>query len=159
MGGSLVRHWDSAVALAMGALGAAILIWLAFSPPLITVRWQTASETDTIAFNLLRTSGDAPAVVIVNATPIPARGSPTQGAAYTYHDRSVQRGQRYTYHLQELTAQGETITYPWQVTAQARSPRWQWITAAALLFGGGGWALRLSTLRGRTPTAIAPPHP
>lgn len=144
--------WRALTFLAVCLITVAALLWLFLSPPSIVVRWQTETEVDTVAFNLLRAADESEAFVAVNAQPIPAQGSATTGADYAHTDRTVQRGVFYTYRLQEITAQGDQITYPLQ--ASARSQRsWPQVVGALLFLSvlWGVWLLACGGRRGRQP--------
>lgn len=122
-----------------------LLAWGFLLPPSIVIRWQTETEVDTVAFNLLRAEVGNDDFQLVNPRPIPARGEPVQGAVYAYTDTAVQAGHTYTYRLQEITAQGELTTYPWQTTAQAQRSRGEQsaaLLALLILWGGWLWAYR-----------------
>jgi hypothetical protein len=73
----------------------------------ILVRWETATELSTAAFELFRTEATTPPPW--GGTPIhvePARGDGVTGAVYTYRDTAVISGDTYYYWLQERTQGG-----------------------------------------------------
>ncbi|MCX6031146.1 MAG: hypothetical protein NT169_17840 [Chloroflexi bacterium] len=73
----------------------------------ILVRWETATELSTLAFELFRTEAEIP--MPWDETPIrvePARGDGITGAVYTYRDTAVIRDGAYYYWLQERTQGG-----------------------------------------------------
>jgi hypothetical protein len=81
----------------------------------VQLNWQTGSELSAAAFRLWRregTQGDyAP-----NQSLIPARGSPSRGAKYSYKDTAVVRGHTYSYKLEDLARDG-TGTFHGPVSA------------------------------------------
>jgi hypothetical protein len=78
----------------------------------VTVSWETGSEIGTAGFHLLRApSADRSAAVRVTPELILARGSTTQGAAYSWRDATAAPGVRYSYWLEELETSGATNVY------------------------------------------------
>ncbi|HEX6291299.1 MAG TPA: SdrD B-like domain-containing protein [Herpetosiphonaceae bacterium] len=75
----------------------------------VILQWTTSSELNTWAFHVYRSTGtDRPQAEQVTKAAIPARGSRTSGATYTWTDTSAEAGQRYRYWLQELEVGGGT---------------------------------------------------
>jgi hypothetical protein len=75
----------------------------------VEVSWETASEVDTLGFNLYRaTKVDGPRV-LVNEDLIASQVPPgsTFGAAYTYKDAPAKPGVLY-YWLEVMNVQGQT---------------------------------------------------
>jgi len=76
--------------------------------PYILIEWSTASEVDTLGFNLIRAelnSNDASTQV--NQGLIFSQGSPISGYDYSIKDTSVQIGKEYNYSLQEVNYSNE----------------------------------------------------
>ncbi|NOZ73415.1 MAG: hypothetical protein GXP38_16185 [Chloroflexi bacterium] len=118
------------------------LVWLFFLTPAIVIRWQTETEADTVAFNILRAEVGSNDFQPINSQPIPAHGSIIQGATYAFTDKSVHRGRTYIYRLQEITVYGEQITYDNDTEAHAqRSPAEIIAAATFLLLVWGRWLL------------------
>jgi hypothetical protein len=46
--------------------------------------------------------------VKINSSLIPAEGSPTEGASYTYVDKNVQNRQMYLYKLEDIDLSGKS---------------------------------------------------
>jgi N-acetylneuraminic acid mutarotase len=71
----------------------------------VQLNWQTGAELDTAAFRLWRRDGDqgdyAP-----NSSLIPAKGSSSRGAKYSYKDTQVVKGQTYYYQLEDIARTG-----------------------------------------------------
>ena len=114
----------------------------------VTVQWETATEVNTVGFNLYRANSKAGPYVKVNTTLIPASGSQLTGSSYKYEDTGVQPGQVYYYQLEDIESSGKaTRQEPIAVTvASALEP----ITAAiilvavaVLMLGGGFVWLRM----------------
>ncbi len=76
----------------------------------IVLEWQTASETDTAGFNVFRKAAVETEFEKLNSVLIPAAGSPTEGAAYSFTD--VPPGMRnWQYQLEEVEITGRTKRY------------------------------------------------
>lgn len=92
------------------------VLWLVFSVivvawelgrrPAITVRWATATEVDTLGFNLYRATQPEGPFRQINQHLIPGSVDPLAGAEYEFVDSDVQRGQHYYYQLQEVEIDG-----------------------------------------------------
>jgi hypothetical protein len=68
----------------------------------VTVNWETGSERDSAGFHLFRaSSANRSEAVRITTTLIPARGSASQGARYTWPDTTATDGDSYHYWLQE----------------------------------------------------------
>ena len=95
------------------------------APGRVTVRWETASEADTLGFNLYRAAAAGGEWTKLNAALIPSQapGSPF-GASYRYDDASAARGTAYRYRLAAVgLAGGET---PLE-SVQVNTPYWLWL--------------------------------
>jgi hypothetical protein len=77
----------------------------------VTLLWETAAEIDTAGFNVLRSESEEGEFGKINAELIPAKGGPTQGAAYSYVDNGVQTGVTYWYKLQDVDTTGESYIH------------------------------------------------
>jgi hypothetical protein len=78
--------------------------------PSVRIAWTTASEVDTLGFNLVRDDlSDAVDEQQVNPQLILARGSPISGTSYHFIDHDVQQGKSYIYHLQEINNNHEIV--------------------------------------------------
>lgn len=86
----------------------------------IVLTWKTASETDNAGFHLWRLvrGEDSSDYVRITDNLIPAKGSPTKGAKYTYHDNDVTEGSTYDYKLEDIDTEGVS-TYHGPVSATA----------------------------------------
>jgi hypothetical protein len=82
----------------------------------VTVRWRTASEVDTLGFNVYRRTSSGP-LRKVNRALIAAKGGPA-GASYRFVDRSTRAGVVYTYRLQLVDVDG---TRSWYGSARVRA--------------------------------------
>ncbi len=75
------------------------------------LRWRTASEIDTLGFNVYRGSHK------VNRSLIAARGRGNAGASYRFADRTARAGASYRYRLQVVDLDGSRH---WAATAVSR---------------------------------------
>jgi len=94
------------------------------APGRVTVRWETASEADTLGFNLYRAAaGDDWTRLNAAMIPSQAPGSPF-GASYRYDDAAAARGTAYHYRLAAVGMDGgETVLDAVQVS----TPYWTWL--------------------------------
>lgn len=154
-----LRRLDRLFSLALLGLSATLLL-STLRPPKVELNWASGSEQGVAAFNLYRqalaepwgtpqvavgtgqpgsTAGDADAERLVNPSPIPARGSASQGARYSYRDRDVWWGEHYRYRIEELDLQGRGHFLEESITVAVRDQRpWQWGLGLLTLV----WALR-----------------
>ncbi|MDH7487841.1 MAG: hypothetical protein QHJ81_16400 [Anaerolineae bacterium] len=72
----------------------------------VLLEWETASEMDVAGFNIWRSASPDGMYVKLNSALIPARGSPTRGARYTYTDADIVPGTVYWYRLEEVDIYG-----------------------------------------------------
>jgi hypothetical protein len=72
----------------------------------VILNWTTASEIDTAGFNIYRSESKAGTYKKINSALIPARGSATQGATYTYTDSNIKLLKTYYYKLEEIETTG-----------------------------------------------------
>jgi hypothetical protein len=78
----------------------------------VRVSWETGSERDSAGFHLFRaSSANRNEATRLTATLIPARGSASQGARYTWLDTSATTGTVYHYWLQEYEMSGGRNEY------------------------------------------------
>lgn len=93
--------------------------WQAWQSPQVVVEWSTATELDTIGYNLYRSETADGEYLQVNPQLIPASTDPLTGGEYEYLDLAVQAGRRYYYLLEDLDAAGNTTRHgPIEVEAR-----------------------------------------
>jgi hypothetical protein len=86
----------------------------------VILTWTTESETDNAGFNLYRATSPDGNYKLINSSQIPAKGSPFQGASYTYTDTGVKNGKMYYYKLEDIDLHGtKTMHGP-----ESATPRW-----------------------------------
>jgi hypothetical protein len=86
----------------------------------VILRWITASEIDNAGFNLYRSESKDGEYVKINASLIPAQGSPTQGATYQFIDENVRNRTTYYYKLEDIDLNGTSIMHG-PVSAEPRA--------------------------------------
>jgi len=72
----------------------------------VILSWSTESEIDNAGFNIYRSDSENGAYTIINDSPIAAKGSATQGAAYEFIDHNVKNGKKYYYKLEDVDVNG-----------------------------------------------------
>jgi hypothetical protein len=119
-------------------------VLLVYDPGGIIITWSTASEVDTMGFNLYRAEGSAEGTFeLVNTEPIPATGDPLTGAEYQLEDRDVEPGHLYFYLIEEIEWNGTRQRYPELVQTRAGLSRfWLVVEGAVLLLLGCGLVYR-----------------
>jgi hypothetical protein len=124
----------------LGLIAAGMLLALSDSGG-ITISWETASEVDTMGFNLLRAEGSARGPFQqINAQAIPAKGDPLTGSEYEMEDKDVRPGRLYFYQIEEIEWSGARAPYPEIVQARAGLPR-IWLVAEGVLLMVVGFVL------------------
>ncbi len=90
-------------------LASLIAIWFAWQDwqnATVTIEWSTASELDTVGFNLYRSETPVGAFKKINPQVVPSAGDALTGSDYRYEDHEVRPGQTYFYKLEDVTANG-----------------------------------------------------
>jgi hypothetical protein len=77
----------------------------------VMLKWSTASETETIGFNLYRSQSNNGNYTKINSSLIPAKGSPTQGGTYEFIDANVQNRKTYYYKLEDIDLNGNSTMH------------------------------------------------
>ena len=89
-----------------------VSFYAVFGDGQVTLKWETATETDNYAFNIYRAESETGDYTIINDSQIPAEGSAIQGASYEFPDNAVQNGKTYYYKLEDIGSQGSTFHGP-----------------------------------------------
>ena len=85
----------------------------------VILKWATETELDNAGFNLYRSEAENGQYDKINASLIPAQGSPIQGASYEFTDTDVQNRKTYYYKLEDIELNG-TSTMHGPVSAKPR---------------------------------------
>jgi hypothetical protein len=97
-------------------IGHAIITWNRAD---VIVEWETASELDTVGFNVMRSESPAGPFIQVNTDLIPAASDTLTGSQYKYKDTDTQPGITYFYMLEEIELTGQSNQHgPISVKAQ-----------------------------------------
>ncbi|MCP4716126.1 MAG: hypothetical protein GY868_13500 [Deltaproteobacteria bacterium] len=72
----------------------------------VVVTWSTAAEIDNAGFNVYRSEAEDGAYEKINVALIPAKGSSTAGAQYTFVDKKVKKKRTYYYKLEDVDLNG-----------------------------------------------------
>jgi len=115
----------------LGGLALAVYGVILYRSPRILIEWQTATEIDTIGFNLYRADQVEGSYQKLNDSIIPATNDPLRGGSYQYVDANVMPSRTYYYQLEDVDTQGKTTRHE-PISVQA-SPQ-----GLFELFGGVG---------------------
>jgi hypothetical protein len=115
--------------------GLVFYTWKEYDDARVVVEWSTASEFDTVGFNIYRSDTPTDPGILVNAVLIPASEDAQTGGDYSYTDKDIVPGQVYYYYLEDVNANGMTNRHgPVEVKAQANGKIvWMLIIAMALV--------------------------
>ncbi len=110
------------ISIAILCLGIALLIWglIEAKNAVILIEWSTASELDTVGFNLYRSDNSEGPFEMINASLVPSSSDPLTGGEYKYEDTSVTAGKTYYYRLEDVETNGATSQHgPIEVKAES----------------------------------------
>lgn len=94
--------------------------WKDSQRAVVAIDWSTASEIDTVGFNIYRSEQSNQGFVRINAEIIPASREPLTGGEYSFVDPNVEPGKEYYYLLEDVAMDGQVSRNgPIEVTAQA----------------------------------------
>ena len=121
-------------------LATSLLFYQFSSPTKIEVKWDTATEVETIGFYLHRSQHPDGELFLLNEGDgiIPGQGDPVSGATYTYVDENVLPGETYCYTLEEVEFDLSTNLYTDDVSCYSVSRVTWWaivLTAISFLAG------------------------
>jgi hypothetical protein len=113
--------------------------WKEYRVARVVVDWSTASELDTVGFNIYRSDDPTDPGILVNVDLIPASEDAQTGGDYSYTDKDIVPGRVYYYYLEDVNTHGVTNRHgPVEVKAQAHG-NIVWILlitlAVVVLFG------------------------
>lgn len=105
----------------------------------VVVEWSTASELDTLGFNLYRSDTSDGSYTKINTALIPGSTDPLTGGSYSYVDDQVQPGITYYYELEDVGASGGSNRFgPIEVIARGGGKIELVLTAALWVIGIAG---------------------
>jgi hypothetical protein len=119
--------------------GLVFYAWKEYRDARVVVEWSTASELDTVGFNIYRSDTPTDPGILVNVDLIPASEDAQTGGDYSYTDEDIVPGRVYYYYLEDVNAHGATNRHgPVKVIAQVNG-NIVWILiitlAVVVLFG------------------------
>lgn len=74
----------------------------------IVINWSTASESNTLGFNVLRSTTESGKYAAINGSLIAALGEGSSGADYSYADKDITEYRTYWYKIEEIAGDGST---------------------------------------------------
>jgi len=77
----------------------------------IILAWSTEAEIDNAGFNLYCSESEGGAYSKINGSLIPARGTPTQGASYSFTDAGAKNRRTYYYKLEDIDIYGKSTMH------------------------------------------------
>ncbi|MFC1591621.1 hypothetical protein ACFL43_03755 [Thermodesulfobacteriota bacterium] len=77
----------------------------------VEILWSTAAEIDNAGFNIYRSDCEGCESEQINDELIPAEGSPTQGAEYSFVDDNVKNRTEYSYKLEDVDLDGQAAEH------------------------------------------------
>ena len=135
--------WILVAVLALAGIGVALHGALTLDQSAVTVEWSTASELDTVGFNLLRGESPDGPFEQVNEALIPSTGDTLTGGSYRYEDSTVIAGKTYYYMLEEIESNGNSNRHG-PITVQAsNAAKWELLIGGLLVIGAGAYAFIL----------------
>ncbi|MCX8062355.1 MAG: hypothetical protein N3D16_07225 [Anaerolineales bacterium] len=105
-----------------------------YRTPQVVIEWQTATEIDTVGFNLYRAEDPQGPFLKINDALIPSSNEPLKGGSYRFVDANVVPNRVYFYQLEDLDLQGKSTKHE-PISVQA-APQGQ-----IEMVAGGGIAL------------------
>ena len=112
--------------------------WVAFTQPIVIIEWQTASEMNTLGFNIYRSELPNNAQEVkINTDLIPPAVDPIVGGAYAFKDEGVQPGITYYYSLEEVDGNGMVSRFQMEPVTALRGGWQQGLLGVVLLVAAG----------------------
>lgn len=105
--------------MVIGGIGLFLYGMVLFRTPQVVINWQTATEIDTVGFNLYRAEDPQGPFIQINETLIPASDEPLKGGSYQFVDASVMPNRIYYYQLEDLDTQGKSTRHE-PISVQAK---------------------------------------
>ncbi|HBX70473.1 MAG TPA: hypothetical protein DEH25_14105 [Chloroflexi bacterium] len=129
--------WILCILLGIAGIGICIHALLNFNQANVIVEWTTASELDTVGFNLLRGETENGPFEQVNVALIPSVSDTLTGSSYSYEDTQVIGGTTYFYMLEEIESSGNASQFG-PIIVKANSPMQIELVVGILLMLGAG---------------------
>lgn len=129
--------WIICGILALAGIGVSIYAILNFNQANVIVEWSTASELNTVGFNLLRGEKPVGPFEQVNQALIPSASDTLTGNSYSYEDPDLEAGKTYFYMLEEIESSGGANQHG-PIAVKANSPAKVELAIGGLLIIGAG---------------------
>ncbi len=131
------------ILLALGGIFFGYQSLTTFREAEITIEWETASEVETVGFNILRGETPQGEFKQINAQLIPASSDPFSDNSYSYVDTNVQAGETYYYFLEDVEAGGRANRHgPLEI--KAANQKWLEVAlAVVMLFAAAAGGIQL----------------
>lgn len=107
----MTRYSLFAILVILGGVALVVYGVILYRSPSILIEWQTATEIDTIGFNLYRADQIEGPYQKLNASLIPAADDPLRGGSYHYVDANLMPNRIYYYQLEDVDIQGKTTRH------------------------------------------------
>ena len=122
MNSALALHQDRLRILSVIVIIVGVIIVLYYflfgSDSEVMIQWSTASEVETVGFNLYRSEVEEGPFEKITDELVPASSDPYVGSNYSYRDKDVEAGKTYFYQLEDVDKKGNITTHgPILVTA------------------------------------------
>lgn len=96
------------------------------------ITWETASEVETIGFNILRSESLEDKPMQINEQLIPSSSDSLSESAYTYTDTNVRAGTTYYYYLDDIESNGANNRHG-PIEIKAANQKWLETTLAGVM--------------------------
>ncbi len=126
-------HRIGGIGLFLAGISLGFLTLLNFNAATIIIEWETASEVDTLGFNIQRGETETGPVERLNPALIQPSSDPLTGGAYTYKDETAQPGKTYFYFLEEIESSGNTNQHGPIVQTAPQTQFWNLILAGSFI--------------------------
>jgi hypothetical protein len=136
--------WFFFIILIVSGISLVIHAMIYYDKAEVIVEWTTASELDTVGFNLLRAEAQEGPFEQINASLVPAGSDVLTGSDYTFTDSSVQDGITYFYMLEEIDLTGETSHHGPIVVKARNTSKFELIIGFGLVVGAIIYVIILS---------------
>ena len=127
--------WIFFIILIVSGISLVVHALFYFDKAEVIVEWTTASELDTVGFNLLRSETQEGPFEQINSNLIPVGSDSLAGNNYTFTDSSVQDGITYYYMLEEIDSTSETGHHGPIIVEARNSSKLELLIGFALIAG------------------------
>lgn len=115
-----LKTWSLYLWVILAGFGLIVYGFILYRNPRIVIEWQTATEIDTVGFNLYRAEQPDGPYIRINEAIILSSGGSLRGDSYRYVDANVVPNRIYTYQLEDIDTQGKATKHE-PISVQAKS--------------------------------------